>query len=512
MQVDAQTFFRDATLSICSSLEIEKAFGRFFQCIQTHIPAEEAYLHYYDAALGGTRFFAKADCDGGSLINIKALWPEELHRLGETDNLPLSFISNRADTHPLARPLLHSLGKAQSSIMTVRLTLGKDWVGGLSVWAGARDRFSQDDLDMIVTLREPVSIALSNHRRYQELLDLKDRLADDCSLLKEELAGAEPDMIVGAGLGLKGTLEMVRQVAPLDSPVLVLGETGTGKELITREIHRLSGRREGPFIKVNCGAIADTLVDSELFGHEKGAFTGAMTLKRGRFERAHGGTLFLDEIGELPLGAQVKLLRVLQEKEFERVGGTHSIPADVRLIAATNRDLDAMVQAGDFRQDFYFRLQVFPLTVPPLRDRVCDLPELAHHFMHKKAREMKLPHIPVLAPGALENLMAYDWPGNVRELENAVERALILSHGAPLTFLDFIRSAPSLVNQHAPLRDTDLLDLDTIVREHIQSVLVETRGRIEGRQGAADILGVNPGTLRHRMRKLNIPFGRKASG
>ncbi|MGD9209823.1 MAG: sigma 54-interacting transcriptional regulator [Desulfobacteraceae bacterium] len=508
--MDTQSFFHQATLHICSSLEIEKAFGRFFHFIQHHIPAQEAYLHYYDNVLGITHFFVKADADGGSFINRQALWSKELRQLGKTDSLPACFISNHADTDPLSRPFLEALNKSESSIITVRLTLEKDWVGGVSLWAGARDQFSTNDLELLAELRQPVCIALSNYRRYQDLLALKNRLADDYKLLKDELSGRDEGIIIGAGLGLKKVLEMVRQVAPLDSPVLVMGATGTGKELITRTIHSLSTRRDKPFIKVNCGAIADSLMDSELFGHEKGSFTGAMYLKRGRFERAHGGTLFLDEIGELPIKAQVKLLRVLQEKEFERVGGTQPVLADVRLIAATNRDLKGMIRNGTFRRDLYFRLQVFPITVPPLSERICDIPELTYHFMHKKAREMKLPHLPALAHGALENLMTYSWPGNVRELENAVERALILSNGNPLTFSEFIGSPIATMKTSVQPKEIKLSNLDTVVRDHIQNVLVHTHGKIEGRYGAAEILNVNPGTLRHRMRKLGIAFGRKA--
>lgn len=507
---DAQTFFPEATLRICSSLQIETAFARFFQFVKEYIPAQEAYLHYYVPSVGGSRFFVQADAGGGKRIDVLAVWPEKLRQLGDADHFPLSFISNRADTHPMSLPMLKVLGKAKSSVLTVRLTLETNWVGGVSLWAEGWERFNQRDLDLLAELREPFSIALSNYRRYQELKNLKDRLEDDYQQLKEELADTHAEMPVGSGLGLKGVMDMVRQVAPLESPVLVLGETGTGKELITRAIHRLSRRKDGPFVKLNCGALAPSLMDSELFGHEKGAYTGAVNLKRGRFERAHGGTLFLDEIGELPLDAQVKLLRVLQEKELERVGGTRPIPADIRLIATTNRDLEIMIREGDFRRDLYFRLQVFPIVVPPLRERMCDLPTLVYHFMQEKTREMKLPYNPTLAPGAMETLMAYHWPGNVRELENIVERELILSQGGVLTFSNLITpllNESTLISFH---KEPDIPDLNTVVRAHIQKALRSANGKVEGRMGAAEILGLNPGTLRHRMRKLNIPFGRKA--
>lgn len=316
-------------------------------------------------------------------------------------------------------------------------------------------------------------------------------------------------MILGADFGLKEVMQMVRQLAPLSSSALILGETGTGKEVIAGAIHNLSPRREKPFIKVNCGAIPNTLMDSELFGHEKGAFTGAISQKRGRFERAHGGTIFLDEIGELSAEAQVRLLRVLQEKKIERVGGTDTIDVNIRIIAATHRDLPEMVKAGKFREDLYFRLKVFPIEIPPLRDRNGDIPALVQHIIQLKAREMKLGSIPAIKNGAIEKLMTYAWPGNVRELENIVERALIIRKNDVIEFPDFeikeIRSPKTTL----PLHNQDTFELDNIEAEHIRKVLKMTNGKIEGKEGAAELLKVNPATLRNRMRKLGIEFGRK---
>jgi len=237
-----------------------------------------------------------------------------------------------------------------------------------------------------------------------------------------------------------------------------------------------------------------------------------VAMKRGRFERAHGGTIFLDEVGELPLGAQTRLLRVLQEKEIERVGGTRQLKVDIRVIAATHRDLQQMMEDGDFRNDLYFRLQVFPIVIPPLRERTGDIPALVQHFMQKKSRQMKLPEAPTLDPGAIGQLMAYDWPGNIRELENAVERALIISRGKPLSFYDFgLNSKPKTGSSLDPsLQDFPLLD--TIVSDHIQKALQISKGKVEGKGGGAELLGINHGTLRHRMRKLGISFGRGSSG
>jgi transcriptional regulator with GAF, ATPase, and Fis domain len=319
------------------------------------------------------------------------------------------------------------------------------------------------------------------------------------------------DEIVGAEFGLGGVMALVQQVAPLNNPVLLLGETGVGKDVIANAIHYSSPRKDGPFIKVNCGAIPETLLDSELFGHEKGAFTGAISQRRGRFERADRGTIFLDEIGELPPQAQVRMLRVLQYKEIERVGGSNPISVDIRLIAATNRNLEEMVKARQFREDLWFRLNVFPIHIPPLRERKDDIPALVHHFVGRKSRELRLPVPPPLAAGIIDRLMAYHWPGNVRELENVIERALILSKGDPLVFDDLfvVKSGdrPSIPTgpQGQPL------NLNELISRHIRRVLEIAEGKVHGKGGAAELLGVNPSTLRNRMNQLGILYGRKSA-
>jgi transcriptional regulator with GAF, ATPase, and Fis domain len=291
--------------------------------------------------------------------------------------------------------------------------------------------------------------------------------------------------------------------------VLLTGETGVGKDVIANAIHLGSPRRDGPFIPVNCGAIPESLLDSELFGHEKGAFTGALSQKRGRFERADQGTILLDEIGEMPLEAQVRLLRVLQHREVERIGGTVRIPVDIRIIASTNQDLSAMAQVGRFREDLWFRLNVFPITVPPLRERTCDIPALVQHFIERKARELKVADTPHLAPRAIDVLMAYRWPGNVRELENVVERAMILHRNEPLKFDELGSSLPRKAEASAPIADEESLDLESVTARHIRRVLRKTKGRVHGPGGAAELLGVNASTLRYRMNKLGILYGRK---
>jgi len=299
----------------------------------------------------------------------------------------------------------------------------------------------------------------------------------------------------------------------MDSPVLILGETGVGKEMVANYIHYASHRRNGPLIKVNCGAIPENLMDSELFGHEKGAFTGALEQKRGRFERADRGTIFLDEVGELSQQAQIRLLRVLQEKTIERIGGSREIPVNVRVISATHRNLQQMVADGEFREDLWFRLNVFPIAIPPLRERKADIPALAEHFIQKKAQALKLRQKPELQYGAMDQLLAHDWPGNIRELENFIERALIQYRGGRISFASlFDQSGRPDTKPSGTGPSARTPTLDEVMAQHIRQVLAETNGKISGPGGAAEILGLHYSTLRHRMRKLGIPFGRQKEG
>ena len=318
------------------------------------------------------------------------------------------------------------------------------------------------------------------------------------------------DPIVGADAGLAPVMERVGLVAPLDVPVLVLGETGSGKEVVARSIHTRSGRAAGPFLRVNCGAIPPGLIDSELFGHERGSFTGALAERRGWFERADHGTLFLDEIGELPLEAQVRLLRVLQDHTLERVGGHRPVSVDVRIVAATHRDLRGLIAEGRFREDLWYRIAVFPIDLPPLRDHVEDVPALANHFALRAASRFGTPpRIPTSED--LDLLVGYSWPGNVRELIAVIERAVILGNGTRLEVAKALGVTPPPVAARAgaePAPEESFATLDQAVSRHIEAALVRTRGRIEGRGGAAELLGINPHTLRARMRKLALDWRR----
>jgi transcriptional regulator with GAF, ATPase, and Fis domain len=328
----------------------------------------------------------------------------------------------------------------------------------------------------------------------------KARLTEQNLYLQEEIKGIHNfEEIIGQSAALTAVLDNVRRVASTDSTVLIMGETGTGKELIARAVHSCSRRKVKPLIKINCAALPPGLVESELFGHEKGAFTGAIARRVGRFELADGGTLFLDEIGELPLATQAKLLRVLQEREIERVGGSVSIRVDVRVIAATNRDLKKAVAERDFREDLYYRLSVFPIPLPPLRDRAEDIPLLARFLVDKFASRTGR-RVEAVSQETMRRLIAYPWPGNVRELENVLERAVILATG-PILDLEI---GGEFSSDPAVIEDTSLLSLEAIERRHISGVLLQTNWVIDGPRGAARILGLHPNTLRSRLKRLGI--------
>ena len=330
-----------------------------------------------------------------------------------------------------------------------------------------------------------------------EIKRLKDQLEAESAYLQEEInLEYNHENIIGQSDGLNYVLYKVEQIAPSDTIVLILGETGTGKELVARSIHALSPRKERPLVKVNCAALPSNLIESELFGHEKGAFTGAQSRHLGRFEVANGATLFLDEIGELPLDLQSKLLRVIQDGEFERLGSSHTVKVDVRIIAATNRNLEEEVRKGRFRNDLWYRLNVFPMTMPPLRDRLDDIPLLVDFYVQKISRRMgkSIEIIPTSAMNALQN---YHWPGNVRELENVLERAVINSSGPKLRLVDELNPRQKdLPKTHKTL--------EAVEREHIVRTLEQAQWKVSGKNGAAEILGLNRSTLRARMRKLGI--------
>ena len=413
-----------------------------------------------------------------------------------------------ADDDPLA-PLVRP-GKAQGDVIAAVLSNGERPAGLMCVYAYADARFTAQQIELLADISEPVSVALANDARLHEMSRMREALEADKRALLSRLARQDvADAIVGAETGLRDVMEQVMRVAPTNAPVLLLGETGTGKEVIARAVHANSSRARGPVERINCGAIPVGLVDSELFGHERGSFTGAIHARKGWFERSDGGTLFLDEIGELPLAAQVRLLRILQDGTFERVGAQKSLHVDVRIVAATHQDLGEMVGAGTFRDDLWYRLNVFPIRLPPLRERAQDIPTLAAHFAWRVGQRLgRGPLTP--SRQDLELLVAYSWPGNVRELAAVIERAAILGNGQDLAVaaaLGVSNATLEVRRAHGAAPDADeIVSLDEAMADHIRRALRATRGRIEGPKGAARLLGINPHTLRARMRKLHLDW------
>src|SRR5215472_1014382 len=390
------------------------------------------------------------------------------------------------------------LAKGVKSFCSVPLLSHNRMLGALNVGRRSDTEFLPEEVELLSQVAQQIAIAVENALAHRQIVELKDKLAKEKLYLEDEIRNDHNfEEIVGESTALRRALKQVEIVAPTDSTVLIQGETGTGKELVARAIHNLSQRRERTFVKINCAAIPTGLLESELFGHERGAFTGAIATKIGRFELANQGTLFLDEVGEIPLELQVKLLRVLQEQEFERLGSTRTLRVNVRVIAATNRDLARMVEEQKFRSDLYYRLKVFPVTVPPLRDRSEDIPHLVHYFVRKIARRMNK-RIENIATDTMASLARYHWPGNVRELENFIERSVILSQG-PTLQVSLGELAPS-----TPASTNMITTLEVAERDHIVRAFREAKGVVGGPSGAAARLGMKRTTLQHRIRKLGI--------
>jgi formate hydrogenlyase transcriptional activator len=379
-------------------------------------------------------------------------------------------------------------------------------LGTLAVASMTEETFPEEDVELLGHIADQIAIAVENALQFRELEELKNKLAAEKLYLEEEIRTEHNFAeIVGRGHALRHVLKEVETVAPTDSVVLIQGETGTGKELIARAIHDLSARRERTLVKLNCAAIPTGLLESELFGHERGAFTGAVAQRVGRFEIANRGTLFLDEVGDIPLELQPKLLRVLQEGEFERLGSSRTTRVDVRVVAATNRDLQQMVAEGTFRADLYYRLNVFPVRLPPLRERAEDIPLLVSYFTQRHARRMNK-RIETIPSAALEALSRHTWAGNIRELENFIERAVILTRGSELQapLAELRPEAAHEDSARAEAAEKRLVSLEENERRHIEEVLRHTKGVIGGRGGAAEILQLPISTLRSRMKKLGM--------
>jgi len=508
---------------VCRHLEIAESATAVATLLMDQLPLERLTIHRLEPEHDRVRLVAvfpenDLGTDAGD-VQLSNETAKQLERWVRR-RTPIHL----ADEPGKAEKLLGNLGVAVSGDDAVLAPLdGEHGSCGVLVAATPQQRrYSRTQFSLLSALAEPLAAALDNDARLHEMAALREAAeADRRSILNRYGRKDTGDTIVGEDSGLRQVMQRVDMVSRSNVPVLILGETGTGKELVARAIHNRSDRHAGPFIRVNCGAIPRELIDSQLFGHEKGSFTGAADTRQGWFERADMGTLFLDEIGELPLDAQVRFLRVLQDGFVERVGGANPIRVNVRVVAATHRDLATMVRETTFREDLWYRIAVFPILLPPLRERLEDIPAMANHFAERAATRFGL--APVM-PSAMDVqlLQTYDWPGNIRELGTVIDRAAILGNGRTLELAAALglaaprrpsappsRVAPVIEPLSTPAglvsaAPASLATLDAAMRAHIEAALRATHGRVEGHYGAAKILGINPHTLRARMRKLNI--------
>jgi formate hydrogenlyase transcriptional activator len=493
--------------TVVSVLDLHELLNAVSASLRRLVPHEYASLSLYDAETERLQIHALDFPLSKGLLQEGLSIPVEGSPTGRAIKTRQPVFITRTEIEQFGSDIARRiLAEGLKSALCLPLISHGRPLGTLVVASREEENFPERDAELLQHVANQIAIAVENSLAFGQIVERANKLSEEKLYLQDEIRTEYNfEEIVGESPALKRILEQLQTVAPIDSTILILGETGTGKELIARAIHNLSGRRERTLVKVNCAAIPTGLLESELFGHEKGAFTGAIAQRIGRFELAHRGTLFLDEVGDIPFELQPKLLRVLQEHEFERLGSPRTIRVDVRLVAATNADLAQKVADHQFRSDLYYRLNVFPLTIPPLRERREDIPLLVRYFAQKHARRMKKP-IDTIPVKAMTTLSEYYWPGNVRELENFIERAVILSRGAELQVpLSELKQRPTPVATAALSSPVDgIATLEHAEREHIVRALGEADWVVGGPTGAAARLGMKRTTLQSRMRKLGI--------
>ena len=485
--------------ALLANMDVRRLLGAISASIGELIPHDCATLAFYDSATGEliANFLSAGQGDTQREVRL----PLENSPAGEAFRTREPVVLDRMqDSAFAAQTMRHLTGLGMQSGCWVPLIHRGEVIGTMMVASRLEGTFSQREAEVLTQVADQVAMAVNNALAFRQIQELRDRLGQEKRYLEEEInLERRFEDVVGESAGLRRVLREIETVAPTDATVLIQGETGTGKELLARAIHRWSPRSERTFIKVNCAAIPTGLIESELFGHEKGAFTGAIARKIGRLELANEGTLFLDEVGELPLDLQPKLLRALQEREIERVGGSRPIPVNIRLVAATNRDLAQMVAEKQFRSDLYYRLKVFPVFAPPLRERAGDIPILVRHFVATHSRRMGK-HIETIPEETMAALARWQWPGNIRELENFLERAVILTRGPVL----YVPLAELEIAEQQDLPEWENPTLQAAEREHILRALREAQGQIGGPTGAAARLGLKRTTLNSKLKKLGI--------
>jgi formate hydrogenlyase transcriptional activator len=526
LQNTHQKLLLELTNRVASNLDLRELLRTISASVRQTMDCDMAGVSLLDSSSGQFRIYAIDSPDSRGFIQEESTAPVEGLIAGVLETLRPVTTNSLTPSEPESTMYQRAVAGIKSTCLVPLVSRGRA-LGLLALGRRNENTFKEEDSDFLMQIGGQLALAIENALAYREIADLKDKLAQEKLYLEEEIRTDKNfEQIIGKSAPLRHVLEMVQTVAPSDSTALLLGETGTGKELIARAIHDHSQRKGRTFVRINCAAIPTGLLESELFGHEKGAFTGAISQKIGRLELADQGTLFLDEVGDIPLEMQPKLLRVLQEREFERLGSTHTRKVNVRLVAATNRDLEAMIAAREFRSDLFYRLNVFPIHIPPLRERREDIPLLVRYFVEKFARQMQK-QIDTIPSAALKKLSGWEWPGNIRELENFIERSVILTRGKALEMpLSEVRRAPKepLASRAAPQDREEIARIvretigelnkgistsrrreeDEEQRQEITRILRETKGRVGGPDGAAAQAGLNRTTLISRMKKLGI--------
>lgn len=507
--------FLEVTEKISQGRDVENSLYESFLWLKQFLPLNEINLNYYAPEQNSIRMLSQATIDGAQKKVI------ELHLTRET-KLSREDIVRRGtnSAHVIHRPEHVAVSKAwaellgQDRLSHIVLNLfddaGKKELGALLLSSRNGCTFTEKHGSLIFALRAPFILLLKNALLHHEMGILRGQLSKKPVVDIGETSLGGCDQIPCFDSGLFGVKDQIEKVAHLDCTVLLLGETGVGKEVVADLIHTLSRRKSGPLVKINCGALPDSLLDSQFFGHEKGAFTGAASRVAGHFERANKGTLFLDEIGDLSIHGQTRLLRVLEQKELLRVGGGQTVSVDARIIAATHRDLETMVSKNQFREDLWYRLNIFPIHIPPLRDRKIDIPILVEYFVTKLSQKMCLTTKPEIASETMDYLIAYDWPGNIRQLKSTLERCLILNPSGPLRVDSILRQQTQGDMRKHLIQNPQMDCLDSVISRHIQCILEKTNGKIHGPGGAAELLRLEPSTLRNKMDKLGIAYKRNS--
>ena len=515
-QHDAQTYHRElikerdrlqlllrVNNAVVSNLDLKTLFIAISKSLRDVLHNDYTSLALHDKERNHLKLYAIDFPTGSGLLQEAMDMPLEGSRAGKAFLQRRPILVRNFDSEEFYSDVSKRFNKeGLRAGISLPLLTNHGPIATMTLASRKENAFTESDVELMIQIAQQLAIAVENAMAFQQIAELKNKLAEEKLYLEDEIRSEfNFEEIVGESAALRRILQQLETVAATNSTVLILGETGTGKELIARAIHNLSPRRERTFVKINCSAIPTGLLESELFGHERGAFTGAIAQKIGRFELAHHGTLFLDEVGDIPLELQPKLLRVLQDQQFERLGSTRTIHTDARLVAATNRDLGEMVSEREFRSDLYYRLNVFPITVPPLRERVEDIPLLVRYFAQKLSRRMNK-RIESIPGEAMDTMMRYHWPGNIRELENFIERAVILSRGstlqAPVSELEKGSGAFAGTGSQNPTT------LEEAEREHILKALHDSNWMIGGPAGAATRLGMKRTTLQSKMKKLSI--------